>query len=422
MTLPDQIRAAMSNVGRRKLRSALAALGVMVGTITIVVMVSLASGVRQQINRQFASIGLDRLTVNSSSGGRRGEFGGGPFGGGKRGKMITAQDVEKWRVLPGVTSVAPEVNLPNTVGLELDWNGTNQSVRMSGGDFRPGMLFQEMPQPLAGTLELSETGSVVLSQGAVRAAGISSNDFARVIGQGVETILHTSRGETQSFRLHIVGISQERAPGIQVSVAERIAMKNWWFNTTNILEREGYDSVAIRARDVTRANDLSVQLRKDGFQVVSLEMFVTIANRIVTVVTVMFTMIGSIALLVATIGIANTMLMAIYERTREIGVLKALGASSGEIRRMFMIEAGLIGLIGGVFGLLLGWLLGLGLNQAIEIYSRYHDMAAHGPFFVVTWPLAAGAIAFATFIGLVAGLLPAQRAAKLDPLEALRHE
>ena len=140
-------------------------------------------------------------------------------------------------------------------------------------------------------------------------------------------------------------------------------MKNWWFNATNILEREGYDSVTIRAADVSRANTLSVQLRQDGFQVQSLEMIVTVANRIVTAVTVMFTLIGSIALLVATIGIANTMVMAIYERTREIGILKAMGASSREIRQMFMLEAGFIGLIGGVFGLLIGWLLGLGLNQ-----------------------------------------------------------
>jgi putative ABC transport system permease protein len=142
----------------------------------------------------------------------------------------------------------------------------------------------------------------------------------------------------------------------------------------------------------------------------------------VTAITVMFTMIGSIALLVATIGIANTMVMAIYERTREIGILKAMGASRREIRQMFMMEAGFIGLIGGVFGLLLGWVLGLGLNQAIQIVMKYRELPLRGNFFVVTPTLALGVILFATLIGLVAGLLPAQRAAKLDPLEALRHE
>jgi putative ABC transport system permease protein len=199
-------------------------------------------------------------------------------------------------------------------------------------------------------------------------------------------------------------------------------MKNWWFNSTNTLEREGYDSVAIRAKDVTQAIELTKQFRHEGLQVQSLEIFVEAANRIVTVITVMFTLIGGIALFVATIGIANTMVMAIYERTREIGILKAMGASSGEIRQMFMMEAGFIGLIGGVLGLLLGWLAGLCLNQAIAAYLRYRELPMRGHFFVVTLALALGVIIFATFIGLFAGLLPAQRAAKLDPLQALRHE
>lgn len=420
MTIRDQIRTACSNVGRRKLRSALASLGVVVGTVTIVLMVSLASGVRQQINRQFESIGLDRLTVNSA-GGRRGDFN--PFGFAGRRKLITPQDVSQWESLPGVVKVIPEISLPSSVGLELNWNGTNQPVRMSGGgDFRPGVFFQQLPQAVAGSLELPEAGGIILSQGAVQFTGVASNEFARIIGQQVEAVLRTPRGERQSYQLRVHGISQEPSPSIRISLNDRVAMKNWWFNTNNILERDGYDSATIRATDVTQANTLSARLQRDGFQVQSLEFFVTAANRVVTVVTMMFTLIGSIALLVATIGIANTMVMAIYERTREIGILKAMGASRGEIRRLFMLEAGFIGLIGGVLGLLLGWLLGLGLNQAIELYARLREQPVHGQFFLVTPTLAVSALVFATFIGLVAGLLPAQRAARLDPLEALRHE
>jgi len=425
MTFQDQIRTALSNVGRRKLRSALASLGVVVGTLTIVIMVSLAAGVRQQINRQFAAIGLDRLTVNPSGGGRRGGFGPpgfDPFGTASRGKIITAQDLTRWKQLPGVIQIIPEVNLPGYVGLELKWNGTNQAVRLGGAEPMRGIFFQAPPEAVAGSLKLPESGGIALSQGVAKAFGISSNDFAGVIGQSVETILRTSRGERQSYFLRVQGISQERSRNIEVSIADRIAMKNWWFNSTNTLEHEGYDSVTIRAADVTRATTLTAQLRHEGFQVQSLEIFVEAANRIVTVITVMFTLIGGIALLVATIGIANTMVMAIYERTREIGVLKAMGASSGEIRRMFMLEAGFIGLIGGVIGLLLGWLAGLGLNQVIPIYLRYRELPVRGNFFVVTLALAVGVIVFATFIGLVAGFLPAQRAAKLDPLQALRHE
>jgi len=426
MTIQDQIRTALANVARRKLRSALASLGVVVGTLTIVVMVSLAAGVRQQINRQFASLGLDRLTVNPP-GGRRGGFGPDGFddygnGSSSRKQVITVEDVSRWKGSPGVVQVIPEVNLPGWAALILAFRGTNQAVRLNGPEPMRWMFFDAPSEPVAGSLDLPESGGLVLSQGAARALGVSSNDFSGLIGQGVEAILRTSRGETQSFSLRILGISGERTRNIDVSITDRIAMKNWWFNSTNEVQREGYDSAIIRSTDVIHAVALTAQLRREGFQVQSLEMVVEVANRIVTAITVMFSLIAGIALLVATIGIANTMVMAIYERTREIGILKAMGASSREIRQMFMLEAGSIGLIGGVLGLLLGWLAGLGMNQVIPVYLRYRQLPVRGDFFVVTPGLALGAILFATFIGLVAGLLPAQRAAKLDPLQALRHE
>ncbi len=427
MTFQDQIRTALANVVRRKLRSALASLGVVVGTLTIVIMVSLAAGVRQQINRQFASLGLDRLTVNPP-GSRRGGFGPDGFddngnGTSSRKQVITVEDVSRWKGWPGVVQVIPEVNLPGWAALVVAWRGTNQAVRLDGPEPVRSMFFDVPPEPVAGSLDLPESGGLVLSQGAARALGVSSNDYAGLIGQGVEAILRTSRGETQGFSLRILGISGERTRNIDVSIADRIAMKNWWFNSTNEVQREGYDSASIRSTDVIHAVALTSQLRQEGFQVQSLEMVVDVANRIVTAITVMFSLIAGIALLVATIGIANTMVMAIYERTREIGILKAMGASSREIRQMFMLEAGCIGLIGGVFGLLLGWLAGLGMNQLIPIYLRYRELPVRGDFFMVTPCLALGAILFAVaFIGLVAGLLPAQRAAKLDPLQALRHE
>src|SRR3569833_4568456 len=156
MTIHDQIRTAFSYVGRRKLRSTLASLGVVVGTVTIVLMVSLASGVRRQINIQFETLGQDRLT-DYSTGTRRGDFNAFSFS--SRKKNVTVQEVSKWKELPGVTNVIPEVSLPGSVGLELHWNATNQSVRMSGGDFRAGsFLFQELPEPAAGSLDLPEQG------------------------------------------------------------------------------------------------------------------------------------------------------------------------------------------------------------------------------------------------------------------------
>jgi len=125
---------------------------------------------------------------------------------------------------------------------------------------------------------------------------------------------------------------------------------------------------------------------------------------------------------VASIGIANTMIMSVYERTKEIGILKAVGASPGQIRALFVVEASLIGLLGGVVGTILGWLLGLGLNWLILEILAWQEMPMQGTFFVIAWWLIVGALVFATLIGLLAGLYPAARAARLAPLDALRYE
>lgn len=420
--MQDQLGDAWQNLGRRKVRAGLASLGVVVGTITIVLLVSLASGVRRQINRQFKSIGLDRITV--MPGGGWPPFGpGGPGGGAKRTKIITSREIERWKKLSGVAKITPEINLPSSVLLDVRWNDKSQPVRMGRGMPGPGPgMGPGNAVALAGTLELPEQGGIVLSQGTVQALGVSSNQWASAVGKQIETILRTPRGETQSFSLRLTGISSERSSTVQGSSSDCLAMKSWWFNTTNLLETEGYDAVGIRATDVPHAKALIPQLKQEGYQVQSLDMFLEIANRIVVAITFLLGLIASVALFVASIGIANTMVMAVYERTREVGILKALGASRTDIRRLFMIEAGLIGLAGGVIGLVLGWGAGLVLNQGIGWYMKFRDLPIRDAFFVMTPTLAVGVTLFAAGIGVLAGLLPAHRAATLDPLIALRHE
>ena len=422
MNLSDQFTTAFSNLGRRKLRVFLASLGVVVGTVTIVLLVSLASGIRQQINRQFQSIGLDRVMVLPAGTWR----GFDPGGTSARRKPITAADIDRWKSWPGVAKVSPEIDLPMSVNLELRWKTNTQPVRMGNGMPRPGpgqaMWSGGSPAALAGTLELPEQGGVVISDGAARALNIASNEWARAVGNLIDAVLRTPRGETQSFSLRIQGISSDRGSSMRASPQDCLAMRSWWFNSTNLLQEQGYDSVDIRATDVTRAKALIPRLRQEGFQVQSLDQFMEVANRIVLAITVFLVLIASVALVVASIGIANTMVMAVYERTREIGILKALGASGAEIRRLFMIEAGFIGLVGGVAGLILGWVLGLVLNQGILWYMQYRDLPVRDAFFVTTPFVALGVTLFAAGIGVLAGLLPAHRAAALDPLTALRHE
>ena len=130
---------------------------------------------------------------------------------------------------------------------------------------------------------------------------------------------------------------------------------------------------------------------------------------------------GSLALVVASLGIINTLVMAILERRREIGVLKALGAADRDIRRLFFIEAGAMGLLGGIVGVCIGWLIGHAINFGTNIYLSRRSLPGISVT-AVPWWMVAAAIAFSIAVSLGAGIYPASRAARLDPVEALRYE
>ncbi|HEX8237162.1 MAG TPA: ABC transporter permease [Abditibacteriaceae bacterium] len=422
MTLGDKALTAWSNLGRRKVRTALTSVGVVVGIMTIVTMVSLVTGVRLQVKRQFEEIGLERVVARPATAGGFGGFS--PFNFSERIKLITPADVKRWKKWPGVQQVTPEVELPPSVTTVLRLNGKNQRVRVPGSAnaFRGGP-FQEERKALAGTMELpSGRGFVVLSKGALQRMKIGQKQFASLLGKRAEIVLQAPRGEKQSYPMRIVGITSDDNPVVQMGPQDRVAMKSWWFNQPNLLQTDGYDAVVLRANDVTAAKTLVARLRKESFEVQSIDIILDTANRIFSVITVMLALVGGIALFVASIGIVNTMIMSIYERTREIGTLKAMGASRGDIRLMFMIEAGLIGLIGGTIGLLFGWMLGRGLNRAALWYAHSRNIPIENDLFVITPMLAIQSLLFAFTIGVVAGLYPANRAASLDPLTALRHE
>ena len=130
---------------------------------------------------------------------------------------------------------------------------------------------------------------------------------------------------------------------------------------------------------------------------------------------------GSLALAVASIGIVNTLVMAILERRREIGVMKAIGASDSDVKRLFFAEAGAMGILGGMVGVGLGWAIGRVINIGTNIYLKRQSLPPDN-FWAVPWWLVAAAIMFSFLVSLISGLYPAGRAARLDPVQALRYE
>jgi putative ABC transport system permease protein len=418
----DSTRSALQNLRRRPVRNFLTAAGVLIGIITLVAMVSMGVGVQREVQRNFETIGLENIFVSPTYG-ETDEFD--PFARPEPVAPITPDLVAQIAALDGVSSIRTSLNLPSGIDLSLVWEGQPIGVRasnsfgmgQSGGPFNPSDV-------LAGRgFEADNGRGVIISDGFADDLLAEGQNYDDLIDQSLQITAQLPRGETADFETVIIGVRQSFSSRmIDLGIAEREAIKAWWFADPDILDREGYDMLTVRAADLNQVGEVADIIESYELNAQTLEAILETANDVLSLLQALLGSVGGLALLVAALGVANTMMMAIYERTREIGVLKALGASRREIRAMFTIEAGLIGLIGGFFGLIFGTLLGRLVDWIAHRYLIAEGVTGVGQLSVVPLWLALGSLAFATLIGIVAGLYPAGRAAKLDPVTALRHE
>ena len=418
MQFADMLTTALENLGRRKVRTVLTSTGVIVGIVTIVTMVSLGVGVQSEIRAQFAALGLENVFVRPGEGRGEGDDFFTQFGAPPRQRPITPDVVAQWEGLPNVQGVTAQVTLGGVITLlELpDGRLTRVSVAGQENFANP---FRAAPVALAGDIApVDQAGRVVIAAGALP-DGVRPEELA---GRELAIVLRSPRGESERFPVTVAGVSDYDENEVQAAAADMAAMKSWWFNTPDYLSTQGYDLAVVRADSVAVAAELVRSLRAEGYQVQSLELILEQANRVFAVINVMLASVGGLALFVASLGIINTMIMAIYERTREIGTMKAIGASRGDIRGLFMIEAGLIGLLGGAVGIVGGWLLGLLLNRVIAWYIERERLPIDATFFVTPWWLALAALTFAALLAVVPALYPPAPASRLDPLVALRYE
>ena len=173
-----------------------------------------------------------------------------------------------------------------------------------------------------------------------------------------------------------------------------------------------------KSRDVTRVEDA---IKKQGYNTFSIVDASRGLQKAFVFLDLFLGVFGSLALAVASLGIVNTLVMAILERRREIGIMKALGASDGDVKRIFFVEAGSMGALGGSLGVGLGWMIGRVINIGTNYYMLRQELKPENFWYVPMWLVIAG-VSFSVFVSLFAGLYPASRAARLDPVEALRHE
>ncbi len=182
-----------------------------------------------------------------------------------------------------------------------------------------------------------------------------------------------------------------------------------------------YTQISVRVRNSSDVLRVEGSIKRMGFNAFSVLDASRNLQSFFKVLDIFLAIFGSLALVVASLGIVNTLVMAILERRREIGILKALGASDLDVKKLFFAEAGAMGIVGGVLGITMGWMIGKVINAGTNVYLHRQNIPSE-TFWSVPWWLVGGALLFSLIVSLISGLYPAARAAKLDPVKALRYE
>jgi len=464
VTFRDTLDLAVRNLKQSKLRTALTTLGVSIGIASLAGMVSLGVGLQDQFVGRFTKSGMfDSINVMPGSvgpitfgpGGGRGPARR-PFGRNAAAaaaqaqsqsptgevKEITDETLKELAALPQVREVYPSLRVPVEVkfGGDSEFNlaaGVPMSVKDQGA-------FQSIPHGrfFAGENEAACMLSLDLAKRMDEAnpAGLVGKEltlnYASSTGadSGIPgTPSNVKRGESKCT---IVGIVEREtgpfaaAGGVSPLMIPMPRAREIFHASPQaalMLARDPartsrpYPSAVVKVTSVQATQDVEDQIKKIGFSAFSLNDALEGAKRAFIILDIVLALIGSIALAVSSLGIMNTMVMSILERTREIGIMKAIGGSDGDIRRIFLIEASAIGFLGGAAGIVLGWSVGRVINLAANLYIQRQG-GTPGNLFSIPWWLIGGAIAFSITVSLLAGLYPAARAAKLDPIRALRHD
>jgi putative ABC transport system permease protein len=465
MKLGDLTELAARNLREAVLRNSLTTLGISVGVASLVALLSLGVGLQQLVDRSVARAGLfDTVSVRSRQSSPFGQPGGG------RRNPRDAADMEPPRplddaarkeiaALPNVLEVNPEIRFTAEARREpisqlVMVSGMAASSQSSGtldglnGHFFSGPNAEEaiVQGDLAkrlvevGQAPASLLGQEITLRFAQRQALPPPSQQAptdapnQAVGPDEEAMGFSIVPSEKKFL--VVGVTPTSESGGQVgfnnagiylplAVAEKLQVVQQGdlrdVSRSSPAEGTRYAALTIRASSPTAVAQIESSVSHMGFQAFSLIDVTRNLRTFFAIFDMFLGIFGSLALAVASLGIINTLVMAILERRREIGVLKALGAADRDVRQLFFAEAGVMGLAGGVFGVLLGWAIGRAIQFATMIYLKRQGMNPPN-IWSVPWWLVLGAIGFAIVVSLASGIYPASRAARLDPVEALRYE
>ena len=430
MNYRDLFDMAKKNLLARKLRTGLTLLGVVIGSVSIIIMLSFGYGMTENNRRMIEDFG-DVKNINVT----QKEEGG-------KGKALTRKTISELKELPHVVDVTPVYNTSVSMKLrkfQSDFMGITAMEKHTydslGWEMEKGSFFHGdgKGQMLFGSnvvdMFYDPTGSTTmpamddgedpppLFNAAGKAMTISSSDS---IMPG-----ENSGANNLSTEIKVTGL---------IAKTKKMDYDNTVFMTVDgymdLMDRlkmqrpntHNYDRIQVRVDDMKNAEEVSDSIKALDYDAMGMIELIKSMNKGMAIVNAIFAGIGSISFIVAAIGIANTMIMSIYERTREIGVMKVIGASIQDIQKLFLTEAALIGFIGGVIGVVLSLIMGAGFNLIGNRFAMAQGAEeavkiSHIPLWLVLV-----ALVFSTLVGIAAGYFPAKRAMNLSALDAIRSE
>ncbi len=461
----DILAAALNNLRRRKLRSALTMLGVVIGTAAIVVTISLGYGAEQtQLKALESAVNLRMIQVYPNYG--YSEAASSTTG--RRLSTINDGTIRQIRAIRGVSAVTPLVSVYGSVGFTLKIGKRENATMLlavSPKDFakmvelkrgryfstasgtmefimseismvnfqnpkKPddsvdvyGLLYEGKELPLPKLNWLGEPYTLTMSWEDVQEDSASANE---------EPVI-----KTKDVKARMVGILPADQNDWTYSYGAVVSL-DWFkrfykenkqlFKDQDVNGADTYDTVNVLADSVDVVEDVVRELADMGVQCSSPMEYVNTIRKQIQTMQAFLGFIGAISLLVAALSIANTMMMSIYERTREIGVMKVLGCKLNNIRMMFLSEAAYIGVFGGAMGLLLSYLLSYALNNVEWLQQLAGSIMQSGGMFteegatvsIIPTALSTGTWLFVVLVSIGSGFYPAQRAMQLSSLAAIR--
>src|SRR4051812_2883180 len=457
MRFNDVTDLATRNLREALLRNSLTTVGIAVGVASLVAMLSLGIGLQQMADSRLQKSGLfDTVVVTSRRDLRsfsREQENNGPAAA----ESQPLDDSARATIsrIPNVIEVTPDIRFIT----ELRYEDKPHLTMIAGMPLsdRSNDVFENM---LGNFFSAPEAPEVILQKrfaeellGINQAPNAPETDPAKLKPLlGKEIVLHyaeriyadaskQSAGTGVNFSivphdktLRIVGIAIEDPEGMRGAGRGRAFIPQALAESLHIMlpsdlresmrsftSKPAYSSLGVKVTSASKVQAVQDAIRKMGFNTFSILDATKSLRRFFAVLDIFLGIFGSLALVIASLGIVNTLLMAILERRREIGIMKAIGASDRDVQVIFFSEAAVMGLVGGVFGVSFGWLLGRGINFGTNVYLRQLEMPPEN-LWSSPWWLLAGAVVFAIAVSILSGLFPAARAAKLEPVEALRYE